>query len=448
MGNISNGVLYGVFAFSAVAAGPLLNKIGPRYTLLFGITGYPVYQGAMWYFDKSGLLWYPIFAGAYLGLSAGCLWTTAVFTATAYPEERDKGRWRSIQWSANVGGSAVGAAVALGISWDSHLEGVPHSVYAVFIVLQCLSTGIAFLVKQPEALRRCDGTALATFNPMSLVDVLKITGGLLVDWRILMLVPCMVAPEMFFPFQASMNAYAFNLRTRVLNSMLNNLIQIPTCLFLGWILDNEKLGTRKRRACLGITFVAVWILGAYVAQTAWLASWKFDRSVPGPMIDCTDPAYAGAVVIYMLYAAQYGIFQNVVRLICNHIKPHAHFLQVLYVLGTLTNEPRKTAAIGGLFVGILSAGTAIAFGVDATQQPYENENAGYFALSTICWPILFYIVWKCTTDTNYLTEEGVVAPIHVRKELALEGVAVADEVDSVKTSEREKNGAIDGAQEV
>jgi hypothetical protein len=28
------------------------------------------------------------------------------------------------------------------------------------------------------------------------------------------------------------------------------------------------------------------------------------------MIDCTDPAYAGAVVIYMLYASQYGIFQN------------------------------------------------------------------------------------------------------------------------------------------
>ncbi len=59
-----------IFAFSAVAAGPLLNKIGPRWTLMFGITGYPIYQGAMWYFDESGLLWYPILAGAYLGLSA------------------------------------------------------------------------------------------------------------------------------------------------------------------------------------------------------------------------------------------------------------------------------------------------------------------------------------------------------------------------------------------
>lgn len=310
MANISNGVLYGIFTFSAVAAGSLLNRIGPRWTMLFGITGYPVYQGAMWYFDESGNLWYPVVAGAYLGLSAGCLWTTAVFVSTAYPEERDKGRWRSILWSANVSGSAVGAAVALGISWNTGSDSVPHSVYIVFIVLQCCSAGFALMLRQPEELRRGDGTALATFDQVSLGETLRITRRLFTDRRILLLIPCMFAPEMFFPFQASMNAYAFNLRTRTLNSLLNNLIQIPTCLLLGWIFDNEKFGSRKRRALVGIAFVSVWITAAYVAQTTWLASWKFDRSVPGPMIDCTDAAYAGAIVIYMMYAAQYGIFQN------------------------------------------------------------------------------------------------------------------------------------------
>ncbi|KAK5114037.1 hypothetical protein LTR85_010343 [Meristemomyces frigidus] len=431
MSNISNGVLYGIFAFSAVGAGSMLNMVGPRWTLLFGITGYPIYQGAMWYFDQVGHLWFPIFAGAYLGLSAGCLWTTAVFTSTAYPEERDKGRWRSILWSANVSGSAVGAAVALGISWNSTSESVPHSVYIVFIVLQCLSSGFAMLVKHPETLRRCDGTALATFNRISLSQTVGITAKLLTDWRIIVLVPCMFAPEMFFPFQASMNAYAFNLRTRILNSLLNNLIQIPVCLLLGWILDNEKLGSRKKRALIGITFDAVWITGAYIAQTAWLASWKFDRSIAGPMIDCTDSAYAGAVVIYMLYAAQYGIFQNM----------------VLYVLGTLTNEPRKTAALGGLFVGILSAGTAVSFGVDATSQPYENENAGYFALATLCWPILYFVVWKCTTDTNYLTEAGVVPPMHVRKELGIEGMTPEDGTTSRESQDVEKSDARTGVDE-
>lgn len=217
----------------------------------------------MWYYDVSGHLWYPIFAGAYLGLSAGCLWTTAMYTATAYPEEKDKGHWRGIQWTCNVAGAAIGASVALGISWNSTREGVPHSVYIVFIVLQCCSLGLALLVRSPETLRRADGTALAIFDPISLADSLRITGKILRDWRILVLLPAFFAPETFFPFQASMNAYAFNLRTRVLNSLLNNLIQVPTTLGLGYLLDTEKLGSRRKRALIGITAVATWITGTY-----------------------------------------------------------------------------------------------------------------------------------------------------------------------------------------
>lgn len=70
-----------------------------------------------------------------------------------------------------------------------------------------------------------------------------------------------------------MNAYAFNLRTRVLNSLLNNLIQIPTTLGLGFLLDNERLGTRRERAMIGITIDAVWITGddAPVRQILMLA---------------------------------------------------------------------------------------------------------------------------------------------------------------------------------
>lgn len=67
----------------------------------------------------------------------------------------------------------------------------------------------------------------------------------------------------------------------------------------------------------------------------------------------------------------------------------------------------------------MSSGTAISFGVDATSQPYENENAAWFALTTICWPILYFIAWKCTTPTNYMKEKTVIAPVHVRKELGV-----------------------------
>lgn len=86
----------------------------------------------------------------------------------------------------------------------------------------------------------------------------------------------------------------------------------------------------------------------------------------------------------------------------------------------------------------LSAGTAVSFGVDATAQPYENENAGYFALTTLCWPILYFVAWKCTTDTNYLTEGTVIVPIHVRKELGLDGIDVPEEALGDEETAHEK----------
>ncbi|OKL55528.1 hypothetical protein UA08_09213 [Talaromyces atroroseus] len=422
MANISNGVLYGFFALSALMAGSVLNTLGPRLTMMFGITGYPIYIGAMWYYDSYGHMWYPILAGAYLGLTAGCLWTTAAYIANAYAEEKDKGLYRAIQWLGNVCGSAVGASVAMGVSWNSTSLSVPHPVYIAFIVIQCCSVSFALLLLPSDQLRRTDGTALASFPRISLWDSLKMTMGLFRDWRIVLMIPACFTPEMFFPFQSSMNAYAFDLRTRTLNSLLNNLIQIPVTLFVGLLLDTERIRSRRKRAFLGITFDAVWITGAYIAQTIWLSSWKFDRSVAGPSIDCTDPAYAGAVVIYMLYAAQYGIFQNV----------------VMYVLGSLTNDPYKSATIGGFFVAWLSSGTAVSFGVDATAQPYENENAAYFALSTLCWPILYFVVWKYTSDTNYLKEDTVISPIHVRVAQEIEGVAPSSKAD-IENSVSEKS---------
>ena len=33
--------------------------------------------GGLWYFDYSGQFWYPVLGGAYLGLSAGFLWSVA-----------------------------------------------------------------------------------------------------------------------------------------------------------------------------------------------------------------------------------------------------------------------------------------------------------------------------------------------------------------------------------
>jgi hypothetical protein len=79
--------------------------------------------------------------------------------------------------------------------------------------------------------------------------------------------------------------------------------------------------------------------------------------------------------------------------------------------------------------------------VDATSQPYENENAAWFALATICWPILYFVAWKCTTDTNYMKEKSVITPVHVRKEL---GMLEAESSPSTPLIETEKSASNHG----
>lgn len=215
---------------------------------------------------------------------------------------------------------------------------MPHSVYIVFIVIQCCSLGFALFLLPTKDLVRSDGTHIAVLEPPSVKESIKQTARLFTDWRIVLLIPAFFTPEselesspvfpfsdlppvvltldgaVFFPFQASMNAYAFNLRTRTLNSLLNNLIQIPTSLGMGLlVLDNKRLGSRRKRALIGIAIDAVWITAAYIAQTIWLSSWDFNRSVEGPMIDCTDDAYAGAVTIYMAYGRVVNLPQGSCR---------------------------------------------------------------------------------------------------------------------------------------
>lgn len=73
---------------------------------------------------------------------------------------------------------------------------------------------------------------------------------------------------------------------------------------------------------------------------------------------------------------------------------------------------------------MLSAGTAISFGVDAAKQPYQNTNAALFACTTLCWPLLAIAMWFGAKDTNYFSEDTVVAPLHV-----LQGVDVQKEED-------------------
>ncbi|RSL49569.1 hypothetical protein CEP51_015471 [Fusarium floridanum] len=284
-----------------MAKDTILTKIGPRWTVLLAISGYPLYTGSLWYFDESG----------------------GERSLESNPVDRP------------LVGATVGAGISLAINFNASSPSTPRTVYIIFIVLQCASGVLTLLMVDPNKLVRPDGTSVAVFQPTTLKESIVALGSMFKDWRMILMLSAFFTPEAFIVLQSSLNAYAFNLRTRSLNNVLPYACQIPVALFVGYaLLDNERLGSRRRRGLLAISFDAILITGTYIALTIWLDSWGFERSQPGPNIDINDAAWPGAVVIYVLYGAQYGIFQDT----------------VLWVLGSMSNQPKLMAHMGGVMV--------------------------------------------------------------------------------------------------
>lgn len=56
--------------------------------------------------------------------------------------------------------------------------------------------------------------------------------------------------------------------------------------------------------------------------------------------------------------------------------------------------------------------------------------------------MLYFVVWKYTTPTNYLLEEDVIVPVHVRKELGIEGVSGGVSEEKINYVEKDKKDGV------
>lgn len=216
----------------------------------------------------------------------------------------------TIQWVLCETGSTLAAIVALGINMqvESQDAGAPNAVYIVFVVIQVVAMILALLLLvRPKNVVRSDGTRLAIFKAPTVKNELLGIWAMVTDYKFMVLLPPIFAAEMALALQSSLNGYYFNLRTRSLNNVMFNFIQIPASFFMTWILDSPRFGQRKTRALLGITVMGVITLGICAAEAGWLAVNGIDRTAPGPSVDWTDPTFAGPFVIYVIYGSVYRL---------------------------------------------------------------------------------------------------------------------------------------------
>ncbi|KAF4818311.1 putative membrane protein [Colletotrichum siamense] len=394
--NDANVVLYTLFGASAVVGGGVINKIGPRYSLMIGVTGYPVYCGSLWWIDKGEGKWFVLFGGAWLGLSAGILWAVQGYICTCYPIESEKGFYIATTWILNALGSVVGSAVVLEINIsNTSSSGVPPAVYLTFICLECAGIFVAALLMDPSKIRRNDGRPIASFDAESWSRELKSLFLTLKEPRMTLITLAIYSCEMYLSLSGSFNSFYFNSRTRSLANFCYWTIQVVGSAAIAWTCDGNIFGCRRRRAFISTAFVAVIMGGTWIALLAFLASNDFDRAGPVIGIDWTDGRrFAGPFALYMFLGASYPIFQN--------------FL--IWVYSTFSNEPRTLGRYSGYFKGVQAFGTATAFGIDSRYVSFLHQAIVYATLMLGGLGLASVSVYQYTSDTKYGQEEGVVVP--------------------------------------
>ncbi|EXJ86431.1 hypothetical protein A1O3_03382 [Capronia epimyces CBS 606.96] len=425
-----NAILYGVFFVTGWFAGSVMNLIGPNYTVFLGSIGYSLYTGGLWYFDRTGNSWLAYLGGGIEGVSAALLWASAGAIAYSYAEEKDKALFMTIQWCMCEGGSTIAALVALGINMHSSRQdaGAPTPVYIVFVVIQVFAMVLALtLLVRPAKVVRSDGTKIAIFKQPTVKSELVGILEMIKDYKFMMLLPAIFVAEMALALQSSLNGYYFNLRTRSLNNVMFNFIQLPASFGMTYILDNPRFGRRKTRALIGISVMSAITLAICAAEAAWLAEHHLHRHEAGPSTDWTDSAFAGAFVIYVIYGSVYSIYQ----------------IATQYVICALTNDPEKLARRASCFRGTTALGMMFSFIIDGNGGTYITQLSFQFACYFVGILFLYAVTIFYVSDTNYFHEDTVIVPKHVEDDARLEGrIAVeSGSVDGTETVMPEKSMA-------
>ncbi|KOS22776.1 UNC93-like protein [Escovopsis weberi] len=368
----ANVALYSTFAAVGFFSGTIANRFGLRLCLGLGSLGYCIYSASFLSYNHTSNVGFVIFAGAFLGLCAGLLWTAQGAIMMSYPIEEKKGRYISTFWIIFNLGAVIGSLVPLAQNIHSHSGSVNDGTYVAFIVLMLAGAIISLFMLDANKIVREDGTKVILMkNPSLTSEILGLWGTLSSAPWILLLFPMFFVSNIFYTYQNNaMNAAQFNIRTRALNNLLYWLAQILGAVINGYALDYPGIRrSLKAKIAFGFLFSLTWIIwgGGYAWQH--IQPPREVTSADGYeefKIDWTDGGkrFIGPMFLYFFYGFYDAIWQT-----C-----------IYWYMGALSNSGRKAANMAGFYKGLQSAGAAIFWRMDGIKKPFDT---------------LFYSTWGC-----------------------------------------------------
>ena len=389
--NNANVALYCTFATVGFFAGTICNTLGIKFCLAFGASGYTLYSGSLLCWNKTSNAGFVIFSGALLGVCAACLWAAQGTIIMSYPPEHRKGRAIMIFWIIFNMGAVIGLIISLANNIHSVQTLVSDTTFAIFIALMGLGIVLALFLLPIHLVwkDRVGGQRVYVKEyPNWKKELVQLFRTLYREPRVFLVFPMCFASNWFYTYQFNdVNAGRFNIRTRSLNSLLYWIMQLVGAILFGGLLDWKRFD-RKTRAKLG--WAALFIL----TMAIWGAGLKFQllftRESVKEMkaIDFTDSNYVGPVILYVFYGIYDAVWQT----------------YIYYLLGALSNSPKKAALYGSMYKGIQSAGAAIAWRLDYYEIPYLNMFGSCWGLLggslLIAAPLVFYQIENHTSEED------------------------------------------------
>lgn len=333
----------------------------------------------------------------------------------SYPREQDKGKYFATFWMIFNLGATIGGIVPLAKEWNSQSSTVSIVTYIVFMVIMSLGGILAVALLPPRKVHHDDGTPVSVHKfsnwQREAIEAFKLFG----DWRMLCLIPLFGGSNWFYTYQ--FNCYNgggyFNLRARALNNVLYWLFQIFGAGLFGNFLDWKAVGSRSRRAWLGLGVVTAFIVAIWGAALS--VQLKFDRE-RGTFLkqlgneplqqDVSGGTYAGELIIYALFGAVDAVYQG----------------YCYWLMGALTNDTEKASRFGAFYKTIQNAFNAVSGQVDAHKVEYITELGIAWGLCVL--GIIFAVpVVRSVADTT----EEVVTNVDGADELKIVGGRVEGE---------------------
>jgi hypothetical protein len=267
-------------------------------------------------------------------------------------------------------GTVIGSSITLGIQANSAMPTISTAVYAVFLVIMLCAIGLSWLVLPPDLVIRGDRTLVEVEASLSPKEEFSHFIDLFKDWRMLALFPMFFSSNYFYAYQHALTAALFNGRTRALVALLTGFGSISGSILVGLLTDTLPLSRRHRAfTSCGVIFAlmcAVWGGGLGFQVKFTRASVEI-LGTPIPW-DWTAGAAIGPIV--MMFACRYLlVLIKVLDLTecTDYVVDAAWQGLAYYTMSSLTNNPFRLARMAAYYKGIQSAGSAVAFGMEAAK---------------------------------------------------------------------------------